>query len=307
MSPRPQPVSAEGEGSPGGAWSLKGPRWRSLARFGATRMPEWFVRASPPAFGLIVWALARGPRRIVADNLRVLRPSRGPIADAIDVARTFTSYAACVTEVLRGAPKGDQPQAIVRGDGHLDLALAEGKGVVLVTAHTAGWEFAGRLLMQDRGLRVMIVERPERDPVARAIQDQAREEQGLLVAHAGDDPLAVLPLLRHLRGGGVVALQIDRVPPGMRSRRVRLFGQPGQVPEGPLRLAAASGAPVVPVFAARTGHWRYEVVVRPALRLSRGASEAELDGAAQALADALEAFVSLRPTQWFHFEGQAAR
>jgi KDO2-lipid IV(A) lauroyltransferase len=123
----------------------------------------------------------------------------------------------------------------------------------------------------------------------------------LIVAHAGDDPLSALPLLKHLREGGIVALQIDRSPEGMRSRRVRLFGAEGRIPEGPLRLAAASGAPVLTVFAARLGHGRYEVVAREPVWLERGAGEEEIDAAAQKVADGLTEFVRARPTQWFHF------
>src|SRR5579863_2344249 len=115
-------------------------------------------------------------------------------------------------------------------------ALDEGRGVVLVTAHTAGWEMAGRMLLADRGIRVVIVDQAERDPGARAIQDEARRAQGVEVSHAGGDPFATLRLLGHLRAVGVVALQLDRAAPKMRSRRVTLFGRPATLPEGPLRL-----------------------------------------------------------------------
>jgi KDO2-lipid IV(A) lauroyltransferase len=183
-------------------------------------------------------------------------------------------------------------------------ALDDGRGVLLVTAHTGGWETAGAILAREWGLRVMIAERAERDAGARAIQDEARRMQGLLVAHVGDDPLSALPLVRHLREGGVVALQIDRVPPGVRARDVTMFGQRGRVPEGPIRLAVLTGAPILPVFAARQGRRRYEVIVGAPIRMPRSASEAELDSTAQRLADSLASFVRTRPTQWFHFTGE---
>src|SRR5690606_39326217 len=91
----------------------------------------------------------------------------------------------------------------------------------------------------------------ERDPEARAIQDAARQRAGVQVVHIGDGPLDGLPLLDHLRRGGVVAMQIDRVPPGMRSREVTFRGERWRAPEGPLTLAALSGAPILPVFTRR--------------------------------------------------------
>ena len=99
-----------------------------------------------------------------------------------------------------------------------------------------------------------------------------------------------------------MALQIDRLPPGLRSRSVRIFDQPAQVPEGPLRLASLTGAPLVPIFAARTGHRSYIVVAYPPLRLSRTATQDELDHGAQHMADAMQDFVRKHPTQWFHFQ-----
>lgn len=284
-----------------GRWSLRGSGWRSFAHAGASRGPDWFVRLAPPVVGLIVLGLAREQREAIAASLRLVRPSRGALGDAIDVARTFTSYATSVTDVLRGPASGAPPEAIVRGEEELTAALGEGRGIVVVTAHTAGWEMAGRLLLQERGVRVLIVDQAERDPGSRAIQDEARRAQGVEVEHAGGDPFATLRLLGHVRRGGIVALQLDRASPGMRTRRVSLFGRPATLPEGPLRLASAAGAPIVPVLASRVGHRRYEVQIEPALRLPRRPSDAELDDVAQRLADSLATFVRARPTQWFNF------
>ncbi len=283
------------------SFELDGALWRRLARWGSSR-PEWFVRVAPPVVGVAAWALAAERRRFVQDNLRRVQGRRGALRDTVDVARTFVSYASCLAEVLgSGSPRGRLPEAVVCGELHLVDALADGRGIVFATAHTAGWEAVGPLLARDHGLRVMVAARPERDPSAGLIQDRARSGQGLLVAHVGDDPLSALPLARHLRSGGAVALQIDRSPQRQRARDVVLFGARARVPEGPLRLAALTGAPLVCVFAARTGHRRYLVNLEPPIRIPRFATEAEMDTAAQSLASALERFVRARPTQWFHF------
>jgi KDO2-lipid IV(A) lauroyltransferase len=222
----------------------------------------------------------------------------------LDVGRTFATYASCLAEVLgAGSARGRMPEAVVWGELNLVDALSIGRGVIFATAHTAGWETVGPLLSRDHALRVMIAEAPEGDAATRAIQDGARRAQGLLVAHVGADPLSALPLARHLREQGVVALQIDRTPVGQRTREVTVLGARTRMPEGPLRLAALTGAPVLPVFAARTGHRRYVVVAHPPIRLARDAGQIELDAAAQILADALTDFLRAHPTQWFHFRG----
>jgi lauroyl/myristoyl acyltransferase len=287
--------------------SLDGSFWRGLARWGS-RGPEWFVRSSPPVLGLAACAIATKPRKQVLRNLRRIRGSRGALIDTLDTARTFATYASCLAEILgAGSARGRLPHAVVRGEPYLQDAMAEGRGVLLVTAHTAGWETVGPLLARDHALAVMIVENAERDASARGIQDGARKAHGLLVAHAGEDPLSALPLAKHLRDGGVVALQVDRVPTPVRGRTVTMFGSPSRVPEGPLRLGMLTGAPIIPVFAARTGYRRYEIVAYPAIRVARHASPTDLDTAAQILADAMERFLAAHPTQWFHFRGDEDR
>jgi lauroyl/myristoyl acyltransferase len=252
--------------------------------------------------GLVLCALAGEQRRFVTENLRRVRGDHGVARDAIDTARTFATYASCLAETLgASATRGRRPGAIVRGDLHVRDALKAKRGLVFATVHTAGWEAVGPLLGKSMGLRVMIAEHAERDAAAGRIQDDARRAHGVLVTHVGGDPFSALPLVRHLRDGGVVALQVDRVPPGVRSRPVRMFGECGQIPEGPLRLAALTGAPLLPVFASRVGHRRYAVDVCAPIRISRHASGAELDGAAQALADAMRVFLHAHPTQWLHF------
>lgn len=278
--------------------------WRRLAHWGASRGPEWWVRYSPPVFGWAAAALVPSARRAVLRNLHRIR-GRAPVAaDARDVLATFSNYASCLAEVLSNdGPSGPRlPETTILGREHLRQASAHGRGVVVVTAHTAGWEAVGPTLARDHGLHVMIVMRAEADARAQALHDEARKRAGVSIAHVGNDPLAALPLWRHLRSpGGVVALQIDRFADGMRTREVSFLGQASRIPEGPLRLAQVSGAPIVPVFCARLGHRRYVVDIQRCRFVPRDAGEAVLDGVAQGLADSMGAFLRAHPTQWFHF------
>ena len=281
--------------------SLEGAFWRKLARVGA-RGPSWFSRWAPPIIGVAFAALAPKARRAIIHNLRRVRGRRGVLRDGLDVARTFAIYASCLTDALGAGADGKRmPELTVTGQAYVDDALSDHRGLLLLTGHTAGWEIVGALLGRRRGLRLLVAENAERDPQARLIQDEARQGDGVHVAHVGAEPFAGLGLMRHLRDGGAVAMQIDRVPRGIRGRRVSLLGEVAQVPEGPLRLAMLTGAPILPVFTARLGHRRYEITAHRPIRLSRSESDIALDAAAQQIADALEGFARAHPTQWFHF------
>jgi KDO2-lipid IV(A) lauroyltransferase len=277
--------------------------WRKLAHWGASRGPEWWVRYSPPVFGWAAALLVPSARRAVLANLHRIRGEASPVRDARDVLATFSTYASCLAEVLSNdAAQGPRtPRATIYGERFLKQAFAARRGAVLVTAHTAGWDSVGPLLARDYGLDVMLVMQPEPDHRSRALHDHARRRAGVVIAHVGDDPLASLPLLRHLRSGGVVALQLDRAADGMRMRRVSLLGRTGAIPEGPLRLAQMSGAPLLPVFCARAGYRDYVIEAFEPVHVDRHASEAALSAAAEHLAAAMTSFLRAHPTQWLKF------
>ena len=277
---------------------------RKLAHWGATRGPDWWVRLSPPVFGWAAAALVPSARRAVRRNLTRVRGPASPVRDAADVLTTFGTYASCLAEVLSNdKPEGPrEPRGMLSGMEHVEAATGQRRGVVLVTLHTAGWESAGQLLASHFDVPLMIVMEAEPDRRAMSLQDQARQAAGIEVVHVGDDPLSSLPLLRHLRGGGVVALQLDRVVPGMRTRRVRMFGGDAEIPEGPLRLAQLSGAPLLAIFCARRGYRRYAAFAHPPIQVARAATDEDLDRIAQRLADDVTAFLREHPTQWFMFK-----
>lgn len=285
------------------AFAHDGAFWRKLARLGASRMPLWWMRYTPPFFGLAAAALVPEARRAVVRNLHHLRGPASPWRDAKELAETFATYACCLSETLAyGSKNAAWPELTIVNKEHVTNALADGKGAIMATAHTAGWDVAGPVFGHDHHVALILVMERERSHEARSLQDAVRAAGGLSFVHVGDDPLASLPLLRHLRQGAVVAMQMDRVPSSMRAREVTLLGRPARVPEGILCLSAVTGAPIVPMFSARLGFRRYVMEVSPPIRVPRRADDALLAAAAQRLADAMGNFLSRRPTQWFHFQ-----
>ncbi len=278
--------------------------WRRLAHWGASKGPEWWVRYSPPVFGWAAAALVPSARRAVRRNLHRIRGPMPIARDTRDVLRTFSNYASCLAEVLSNDADGGprQPFASISRSDYLAEACARGRGVIMVTAHTAGWEAVGPLFAKHHRLEMMIVMQAEPDDRARELQDNARKRAGLEIAHVGDDPLAALPLLRHLRTNGAVALQLDRIPSGMRTLDVTLLDERARIPEGPLRLAQVSGATLLPVFCARLGYRRYAIQIYPGHVLARRAPQAEIQGVAQEIADNLTSFLRTHPTQWFNWD-----
>lgn len=261
-------------------------------------LPDAFVRLSPPVVGSTFAIVLPRARRRVMDNLR-WAGAGGTWAETFGL---FSNYALSLTESFTaGSGRNDRIVGRVIGDASFKEARALGKGVVIATAHTSGWYAAGPILGSVYEDEVLVVMEHERDAAAQALQDQAKEKLGLKVVHVGADPLAAMPLLAHLKRGGVVALQMDRVPMGQRSVEVTMCGRPFMVPEGPLALAALSGAPILAIFGRRLGTLRYELEVGEPIVLPRRPTREEMTLAAQRFATQIEGFVRRYPKDWFHF------
>ena len=279
--------------------------WRRMASLGAQRLPSWWVRYTPPVFGVAAAVALPDARRAVRSNLRRIRGPRPLYRDVIDTTRTFASYAGCLAETLASGSKNDaRPDVEIVGREHVRSAIAQNRGLILLTMHTGGWEVAGPLLSAHTHVDVAIVMESEQDTRARDIHDRARELAGVRVIHIGPDPLAALPLVRHLtEKKGAAAMQVDRVPASGRVLRVRLLDREGVLPEGPFRLAQLTGAPFLSVFCSRLGFRRYVFEAHPAQTLPRRATADQLEAAAQHVADDMTNFLRAHPTQWFEFRG----
>jgi phosphatidylinositol dimannoside acyltransferase len=277
---------------------------RKLAFLGASRGPTALLRGAPPLFGALFWALRPRHRRGVRKNLRRIFGPRPLLRERTDEIATFVAFARSFAEAFAAlGPRADDVRVEVDDPHIVQSLLQEGKGVIFVTAHTSSFELAGAALGRALDAHVVMAMRAEPNARARAISDEARKRGGLSIVHVGDDPLAALALVDPLRHGGVVALQIDRMPPGSRGVPVTLFGHRIEMPMGPFVLARATGAPILPVFTRRTGFLTARVHPCAPIRLDKRASREDIAVAAQEVADALEAWIREAPTEWLDWGG----
>jgi lauroyl/myristoyl acyltransferase len=255
------------------------------------------LRYSPPIVGWSAAVLSKDARRHVVENLHRIRGPAPLWQDTLDTMRTFASFAGALGESLAAGSKNERPiEPTVSGKEHLEAVI--GKPFIIGTIHSGGWDVLGALLTGDFELDLVTVMAHEANPEAERLHDEVRGKRKIRVVHVGSDALDALPLLSQLRGGGVVAMQLDRSPPGMRTLPVRLFDADGAMPEGPFHLARIARVPLLPIFCARLGFRRYRIVIHPPVRLERGDS---MQAAGQGVADQITAFLREFPSQWFNF------
>ncbi len=127
----------------------------------------------------------------------------------------------------------------VEGLEALQEAVAEGRGVVLVTGHLGNWEMGGASLAA-RGIPLDAVAQRQRNPLFHRDITKNRENLGMKVILRGHAPREVL---RSLRRGRVAALVADQN--AKRSELfVDFFGRKAATARGAAVFALRTGSPI---------------------------------------------------------------
>ncbi|KAA9149750.1 phosphatidylinositol mannoside acyltransferase [Amycolatopsis acidicola] len=249
------------------------------------------------ALGADFGARRDGPGvRQLRRNLARVVPQAGTAELDELTRRALRSYARYWLEMFR-LPAMD-PEAVkskvdeaITGVENIEAALAEGNGVVCVLPHSGNWDAAGLWMVGYAGSFTTVVERLEPESVYRRFVD-FRESLGFeILPTTGTGSFRLL--LQRLRENKVVCLVGDRdltrtgIP-------VTFFGEETKMPAGPARLAASTGAALLPV-----GSWFTEdgwgIRVHPRIRVTQ---RAEVPAATQAIADIFAGDIAAHPADW---------
>ena len=247
----------------------------------------------------------RGVRRLRA-NLRRVVPDAGPDALEALVRAGMRSYARYWCEAFR-LPSMDRTAVLARMDPHvtgiepLFEALNQRRGVVAALPHSGNWDLAGLWFVETQrrlghpARFTTVVERLSPESLFRRFVAY-REGLGFEVLAAGDGAGVYRTLTRRLRDGGLVCLVADRdlTTAGV---EVTLFGEPARMPAGPARLAAATGALLLPAFPHFTPDG-WGVLLGDPIPVAERANRDEVAKATQALADAFTELIATAPQDW---------
>jgi lauroyl/myristoyl acyltransferase len=176
----------------------------------------------------------------------------------------------------------------------LDELLGHGKGVIFVSAHLGNWEL-GAAAVAALGYKFNAVVLWQPDPkVNRLYQRQrmARNMNPIPMGRAARECIAAL------RRNEVVALLADRDFTGSRDT-VEFFGRPARLPNGPAKLALATGAPLLPVFVVRLPDDTFRFVVEDPIWADK--SNDTVAGITYQVALMLERVIKEYSEQWFLF------
>jgi KDO2-lipid IV(A) lauroyltransferase len=262
-----------------------------------SRLPFAWQLAIGRLLGRAMLVLARERRRIARTNLALCFPELSGEEHRQLLKAHFASLGIALVETALSwwAPDSRlRPLARLTGLEHLEAALRQGRGVILLSAHFTTLEIGGRLLALHAPFHVLY--RDHRNPVIETLQRRARRRRFEKPIPRGD----LRGMLASLKQNRPVWYAPDQDFGRDNAVFVPFFGTPAATLTATSRLARASGAPVVPFFPCRLpGARGYELTLLPALEDFPGADIAEDTRRLMAL---IEERVRQQPDQylWVH-------
>lgn len=232
-------------------------------------------------------------RGVVEGNLRVLG---GPGVEIPPlVTEVFRNYGRFLFEFLRG-PELSEVEHGFEGWDRLEAALSRGRGLILTVLHTGNWEISGTRLAR-AGVKLHAVAGTQ---LTRGWTAELRRRQtaaGIRILPPTVASWRKIPRL--LAHNEALALLVD----GNVWRKgwpVTLCGRRATFPAGPARLAARTGAALLPACCLRGRDGALISRFLEEVRLA-GESPAQLHDATQRLADRFEPILREYPGQWLVF------
>jgi lauroyl/myristoyl acyltransferase len=226
-------------------------------------MPQKLCDALSAAVGLIYYWLTPASRAVIRTNLRHALHTESPSRRQIDrlVLRTYFNYARRLTDFYRLTTLSrEQVIRLVEeiNVDHLDRALAQGRGVVMLTLHLGNWDYAGAYLAARGYPMNALVE--EMDPGLLDFLTHHREATGMRTFTLPKSAYAFLDAIRHNRVLAVVGDR-DLLKNG---KTVKFFDGHRKIPANLSEIIVRKHIPVTfgyLAFNPKGSKWRYRGVV----------------------------------------------
>ena len=187
----------------------------------------------------------------------------------------------------------------LKGEEIIQKALRQGRGVILLSAHIGNWEFGGTMMRLSK-YPLAVVSLPHNSAPTNALVNRFREGKGITVIEVDASPFSSLPILKHLRKNGVVAMIGDKDFFG-NGKLIPYFGRPARFPIGPVTIAMASGAALIPAFVLKQTDGRYFGVLEDAVPLTHeGSREQAIQKNLEKIAAIFETYIRRYPDQWYN-------
>ncbi|HEV8389545.1 MAG TPA: lysophospholipid acyltransferase family protein [Dongiaceae bacterium] len=294
------------------AWELTD--FKTMASLALLLLPAWLLPErswAPLCRARIALSTLTGARAIKR-TAKTVRKALGQ-SDVANSEAIIRGLKAAVYEMrmqdLRGwRPDGWKPHIVLEGEEHLRAALGGGKGAILWLAPFVFNSGPTKIILHQKGYRVSHLSSPKHGvsetrfgvrylnrirciPEDRYLADR-------IVFDSAAPTTAMRRMVRALKAGEVVSIVASSTE-GYEMIKGPIFGGRLSVAVGAPRLAALTGAPLLPVFTVRDpdAGWRIVVEQPIAIASDRSSDERCLAAVAEFLRRS-EPWVRRFPEQW---------
>ncbi|WP_456449626.1 lipid A biosynthesis lauroyl acyltransferase [Hydrogenimonas sp.] len=271
-----------------------------LFRWLVTHTPEKILFPLLGAIARLLYLIDRRHRRIARVNLDLA------FGDAMDdkekeriVKKTYENLVFNLAHFI--AHQEDSPEETLRSVTFenrelLETLLAEGKPIILITAHYGNWELLPRAFAAAFA-PVTIVGRPLDSEAMNDLLETNRQKFGIeLLPKKG----AMKGLISALKQGRSVGLLVDQNTRDKDGILIDFFGKKARHTPAAAILARRFHLPIVPTFIHTEDHRHFKITFYPPIETAQTSdSEADILRSVQAQADITEKVIREKPEEWF--------
>jgi Kdo2-lipid IVA lauroyltransferase/acyltransferase len=237
--------------------------------------------------------------RVAAANLELAFAEKDPASRAELLRSQYAELGVLFLEMLRSFYRFDrfvERNSDVEGEEHLRAALAQGKGIFVMTAHLGNWEVltaSGPTLF---GTGVTMVTKELKPKWFHRVVEVTRSLLGVQMAC---EPRTMQGILRALKRKEIVGFVMDQYAGAPVGARVPFFGKAVGSHTALATLALRTGAPVVPAVSVRKPGGRYLIRFEPPFPLEeRSDPQASVIANTALFVRHTEKWVREFPEQW---------
>lgn len=228
-------------------------------------LPLWAAHALGKLIGLGLWHSKSGTSKVAQVNLRLCFPDKDEAQIKAQAKKSLVALGKTYAEMgmswMWPIPKVQKLITQVEGMEHLQKALDDDNGIILIAPHLGNWELLNHFFRQHLFMTVMY--KPTKIEYLNKFifSTRKRVDVGLVPADKG----GVLALFKLLKKKGVIAVLPDQEPSEKSGVYAPFFGQPALTGKLIGDLARKTPAYLLSCYAKRLDDGNYGVVLKPAL------------------------------------------
>lgn len=272
-----------------------------LLSYLACRTPRKLLLAAGWVLGNLYYLLIPKMRRRAVEQMMPALQIDERTAKKL-VCASFINMAHNVLDILAMPMLNEQNLSDYIEIDHLERmeeALAEGRGVVVLTGHIGCWEWLSAAFTLN-GMPVSAIAKPQPNIQYTRVLDDLRATIHVEIFSRGTSEL--LAAARALKSGRILGFLADQ-DGGPGGAFIDFFGRPAATPLGPAVFSRKFKSPVLPAFILRQPDGKHKVVIGEIMRCPKtGDTDRDLYEFTVQMTAIVERIIRENPTQWIWFQ-----